>query len=116
MRFVVRNAVYSHHENEDGTGYPRGLTADKIHLFAKIIHIADVYDALTTRCVYKEPLNPADSLEYLMANSGSRFDKSILEAFLRYVAPYPIGTSIILSTGQTVVVKNNDDCLPLQAK
>lgn len=109
---VVRNAAFSHHENEDGTGYPRGLTTDKIHIFAKIIHIADVYDALTSRRVYKEPLNPADALEYLMANTGTMFDKSILEVFLRYVAPYPIGTSIILSTGQTaIVVKNNEDCL-----
>lgn len=109
---VVRNAVYSHHENEDGTGYPRGFAGDKIHIFAKIIHIADVYDALTTRRVYKEPLNPADALEYLMSKTGTMFDKSVLEVFLKYVAPYPIGTSVILSTGQTaVVVKNNDDCL-----
>lgn len=109
---VVRNAVYSHHENEDGTGYPRGLTSDKIHLFAKIIHIADVYDALTARRSYKEPLNPADALEYLMAYAGTMFDKTVLETFIKYVAPYPVGTSIRLSTGQVaVVIKNNEEFL-----
>lgn len=109
---VVRNAVYSHHENEDGTGYPRGLTSDKIHLFAKIIHIADVYDALTAKRIYKDPLNPADALEYMMAHAGTMFDKTVLEAFIRHIAPYPVGTSIILSTGQkALVVKNNEEFL-----
>ena len=109
---VVRNAVYSHHENEDGTGYPRGLTADKIHCFAKIIHIADVYDALTAKRIYKDPLNPADALEYMMAHAGTMFDKTILEAFIKHIAPYPVGTSIVLSTGQrALVIKNNEDFL-----
>lgn len=109
---VVRNAVYSHHENEDGSGYPRGLTSDKIHIFAKIIHIADVYDALTARRIYKSPLNPADALEYLMANTGIMFDQSILEIFIRHIAPYPVGTSVKLSTGQTaIVIKNNENFL-----
>ena len=107
---VVRNAVYSHHENEDGTGYPRGLTADKIHIFAKIIHIADVYDALTAKRIYKDALNPADALEYLMAYSGTLFDPTVLEVFIKYIAPYPVGTSVRLSTGQVaLVVKNNDE-------
>lgn len=109
---VVRNAVYSHHENEDGTGYPRGLTSEKIHFFAKIIHIADVYDALTAKRIYKNPLNPADALEYLMANVESKFDKQILEIFIKYIAPYPVGTSVKLSNGQTaVVIKNNEETL-----
>lgn len=109
---VVRNAVYSHHENEDGSGYPRGLTSDKIHLFAKIIHIADVYDALTAKRVYKNPLNPADAIEYLMANTGIMFDKKILEVFIKHIAPYPVGTSVKLSTGQTaIIMKNNEDFL-----
>lgn len=107
---VVRNAVYSHHENEDGTGYPRGLTADKIHIFAKIIHIADVYDALTAKRIYKDALNPADAIEYLMAYSGTLFDSKVLEVFIKYIAPYPVGTSVRLSTGQlALVIKNNEE-------
>lgn len=109
---VVRNAIYSHHENEDGSGYPRGLVSKKIHKFAKIIHIADVYDALTARRVYKEPLNPADTLEYLMANAGTMFDIKMVETFMKYVAPYHVGTTVQLSNGQTAtVLKNNPNQL-----
>ena len=109
---VTRNAIYSHHENEDGTGYPRHLTSDKIHKFAKIIHIADVYDALTTKRVYKDAMNPADALEYLMANTQSMFDKEMVTTFLQYIAPYPLGVTVELSNGkQAVVVKNSREML-----
>lgn len=105
---VARNAILSHHENEDGSGYPRSLTSEKIHLFAKIIHIADVYDALTTKRVYKDAMNPADALEYLMGNTGKMFDKELVSTFMEYVAPYPLGVQVELSTGQKAyVVKNN---------
>ena len=109
---VARNAILSHHENEDGSGYPRGLTSEKIHLFAKIIHIADVYDALTTKRVYKDAMNPADALEYLMGNAERMFDKDLVATFMEYVAPYPLGVQVELSTGQkALVVRNNRSML-----
>ena len=109
---VARNAILSHHENEDGSGYPRALTGDKIHLFAKIIHVADVYDALTTKRVYKDAMNPADALEYLMGNAERMFDKELVATFLEYVAPYPLGVQVELSNGQkALVVKNNRNML-----
>lgn len=109
---VTRNAIYSHHENEDGSGYPRGITGDKIHKFAKIIHIADVYDALTAKRVYKDAMNPADALEYLMSQAGRMFDKDYVEVFTKYVAPYPVGTYVKLSNNECgIVIKNNDDIL-----
>ncbi len=109
---VSRNAILSHHENEDGTGYPRGLTSEKIHEFAKIIHIADVYDALTTKRSYKDAMNPADAMEYLMANAGRMFDRDLVAMFMEYVAPYPLGVQVELSTGQkALVVRNNRSML-----
>ncbi len=109
---VTRNAILSHHENEDGSGYPRNLTSENIHLFAKIIHIADVYDALTTKRVYKDAMNPADALEYLMSQTGSMFDKDLVSTFMEYVAPYPLGVQVELSTGhKAMVVKNNRSML-----
>ena len=105
---VSRNAILSHHENEDGSGYPRGLNSEKIHQFAKIIHIADVYDALTTKRSYKDAMNPADAMEYLMANADRVFDRELVTIFMEYVAPYPLGVQVELSTGQkALVVKNN---------
>lgn len=109
---VTRNAILSHHENEDGTGYPRHLSTDKIHKFAKIIHIADVYDALTTKRVYKDAMNPADALEYLMANTETMFHKGMVEIFMQYIAPYPLGVCVELSNGKTaIVVQNNREML-----
>ena len=109
---VVKNAVYSHHENWDGSGYPRGLQAEEIHKFARIIHVADVYDALTAKRAYKDSMNPADAIEYLMANNGTMFDIEVINTFLKYVAPYPIGCDVLLSTGQQgTVVENNEKYL-----
>ncbi len=109
---VTRNAILSHHENENGTGYPRQLSADKIHKFAKIIHIADVYDALTTKRVYKEAMNPADALEYIMSQAGMMFDKEMVAIFMQYIAPYPLGVTVELSNGkEAIVVKNNNSML-----
>ena len=109
---VTRNAILSHHENENGTGYPRQLSWDKIHKFAKIIHIADVYDALTTKRVYKDAMNPSEALEYLMSQIGIMFNKEMVATFLQYIAPYPLGVTVELSNGKpAVVVQNNRDML-----
>ncbi len=106
---VVKNAVYSHHENWNGTGYPRGMKGEEIHKFARIIHVADVYDALTSQRPYKDSLNPSDALEYLMANSGEMFDIDVVNTFLKYVAPYPIGCTVLMSSGQQGTVIENDE-------
>ena len=106
---VTRIAIYEHHENEDGTGYPRGLKKDQIHIFAKIIHIADVYDALTSKRCYNDAMNPADAMEYLMAHADKMFDINVLQVFMKHVALYPIGSTIELSNKQkaTVVMNNS---------
>ena len=57
-------------------------------------------------------MNPADALEYLMANTGNMFDKELVELFMQYIAPYPIGVTIELSNGKkALVLKNNRDML-----
>jgi len=108
---VVRNAIFSHHENEDGTGYPRGLKSENIHIFAKIIHVADVFDALTARRCYKDAINPADALEFLMANVGKMFDEKCVDIFRKFIALYPLGTEVLLSNGEVAVIMSNNDNL-----
>lgn len=104
---VTKMGIYEHHENEDGSGYPRGLTTERIHAFAKIIHVADVFDALTAKRCYKEAMNPADAMEYLMAHSHQMFQAEIVRVFLRYVALYPLGSTVTLSNGRKAVVALN---------
>lgn len=100
-------AVYAHHENENGSGYPRGIKGDKIHRYAKIIHITDVYEACTARRPYKKPMNPADALENLMAGYGKSFDTELLSKFCMLTVLYPAGRQVLLSNGQTATVIEN---------
>jgi HD-GYP domain-containing protein (c-di-GMP phosphodiesterase class II) len=103
-------ATLHHHEQYDGNGYPNGLTGEEIHLFGRIIAVADVYDALTSDRPYRKAMLPSDAIEYIMGGYGTLFDPDSVRALTQKVAPYPIGTCVRLSTGETgIVVKNYED-------
>lgn len=104
---LSRIAVLMHHENEDGTGYPFGKKGDEIHLFAKIIHVADVFDALITERSYKKAFSPSEAFEFLMSNCGKMFNREVVEAFMKYVAIYPIGARVELSNGKIATIEKN---------
>jgi HD-GYP domain-containing protein (c-di-GMP phosphodiesterase class II) len=104
---TIRSGVLSHHENEDGTGYPNGLKDKQISKYAKIIHVSDVFDALTSKRPYKMPYARSEAVEYLMGSCSRLFDTSVVRAFLKSVPIYPKGTSVLLSTGQEAVVIEN---------
>ena len=103
----TKMGVYMHHENYNGTGYPMGLSGDQIYLFAKIIHIADVYDAITSERVYKKAQSPGEAVEFLMKNSGTMFQPEFVKAFITYIPVYPKGRNVVLSDGSTAVVVEN---------
>ncbi len=103
---VSRHVALSHHERCDGNGYPKGLTCEKIPLFSRIVAVADVYDALTTERPYRERVLPHEALEIVMASAGPHLDLELVRTFERRVAPYPIGTTVKLTTGEIGVVKN----------
>lgn len=71
-----------HHERWDGAGYPNGLKADEIPVAARVVAVADVFDALTTRRPYKEPMPLDMARNYLVENQGRQFDPTCVEAFL----------------------------------
>lgn len=108
-------AILHHHENEDGTGYPTGLSGEDVPLYSKIIHVADVYDALTSKRPYKEPYAPSEALEYLMGGSNILFDESIVRVFMGCVPVYPKGSTITLSDQRLAVVFENN-ANPLRPK
>ena len=72
----------SHHERWDGSGYPHGLRGERIPLVARILALADVYDALTSRRCYKEAFPHEQSREIILAESGRHFDPDVVQAFL----------------------------------
>ncbi len=104
---VVRVGVREHHENEDGSGYPVGLRGDKIHLIGKLLHIADVFDALTTKRSYKEEWSNGDALKFLTDKAGIMFDPTYATVFQKCVPTYHKGTIVELSNGETAIVVRN---------
>ncbi|MCH5266029.1 MAG: HD-GYP domain-containing protein [Lachnospiraceae bacterium] len=103
----TKMGVYMHHENINGTGYPLGLAGEQIYMFAKIIHIADVYDAITSERVYKKAQSPGEAVEFLMKNAGNMFQPEYVKAFLTYIPLYPKGRNVVLSDGSIAVVVEN---------
>ena len=103
----VKMGVYMHHENMNGTGYPTGASGDQIYQLARIIHVADVYDAMTNRRPYRRALPPSAALDYLNANAGKLFDRECVKAFVNYIPLYPKGRNVILSDGDVAVVVEN---------
>lgn len=105
---VVAHCAYQHHERLDGTGYPRGLKDDEIQYFAKIIAVADVFDAITSNRVYRNAMLPHEVLEILYAGCGRLFDLKIVEAFRSAVAIYPVGVTVELSNRTLGTVKKQN--------
>ncbi len=76
----------AHHECVDGSGYPRGLSAQEIPFMAKILSVADVFEALTSDRHYRKKMTQAEALAVLDAGAGTRFDPNVIDALRRYLA------------------------------
>lgn len=83
LSFASDIAMY-HHERWDGTGYPKGLKGEEIPLSARIMAIADVFDALISKRCYKEAIPMDEALEIMKEKSGNHFDPKLIEVFLRH--------------------------------
>lgn len=91
--------VLQHHERIDGTGYPLGFDAPKICQFAKILSVADVYDALVTKRPYKDALSQRDAVEMLMSMTN-QLDIGVMRAFMSSMILYPVDSIVQLSNGE----------------
>ncbi len=78
----ARNMAAYHHERWDGKGYPEGLHGEVIPLSARVMAVADVFDALTSKRVYKPAFSPEKAIEIIQEGSGSQFDPKCVEAFM----------------------------------
>jgi len=78
-------AIRHHHEKWDGSGYPDGLAGDAILLEARIVAVADVYDALRSQRAYREPMTPDAAAEVIQGDAGRHFDPQCVDAFLAVV-------------------------------
>ncbi|MCA9052181.1 MAG: response regulator [Planctomycetaceae bacterium] len=79
----ARDIAWSHHEKYNGSGYPRGLAGNDIPLCGRLVAVADVYDALTTKRVYKDAFSHEQARKIILDGSGEDFDPDVVEAFVR---------------------------------
>jgi HD-GYP domain-containing protein (c-di-GMP phosphodiesterase class II) len=101
---VSAHVAYQHHENFNGSGYPRGLLGDDIHLYSRIVAVADLYDAITSDRPYRKAFPPHEAYEIMLASKGTKLDSRLVDAFLEKVALYPMGATVLLDTGEIGVV------------
>lgn len=97
-------AVLSHHERCDGQGYPLGKKKDEIHVYAKIVAVADVFDAITADKVYRKKEDPYRAMYYIIDELDSKFDREIVKKFLKVVGYYPLGLYVTLNNGEYGVI------------
>jgi HD-GYP domain-containing protein (c-di-GMP phosphodiesterase class II) len=109
---LIAHVAFQHHETLDGEGIPRRLDAEKIHIYAKIVSAANIFDNLLYSPVNGERLLPHDACERMMAMAGTQIDREVLIHFLRTVSIYPTGSSVRLSTKETGVVVGQHRGLP----
>lgn len=101
------DVAHSHHEREDGQGYPRRLASDSIPVFAKIVAIAEAYDTMTTKQAYKEAVSPSKALQELYSLRGKQFDEDLVIKFIDAVGIFPPGSIVELTNGEVGIVLSN---------
>ncbi|WP_077366881.1 HD-GYP domain-containing protein [Anaerosalibacter sp. Marseille-P3206] len=112
----VALGVLQHHEREDGRGYPHGVRGDKIHEFAKIIAVCDIYDAMTSDRVYKSKQSPFLAAEHLDESSFKNLDPRITRIFLDNISNFYVGNVVKLSNGEIgeiVYIYPNKPTIPI---
>ena len=97
---AILKAVTFHHEKEDGSGYPLKISGDKITIHAKILAIADIFDAMTSNRVYKARVSPFKVLEMFRNQNFGKLDYKIIMVFIKRFTENYVGSEVILSNNQ----------------
>lgn len=108
----VSYGVLMHHERLDGSGYPLGLKDEAIHPFARIIAIADVFDAMNSDRGYKKKRLPFEALQIVKNESLGKLDYEYTKVFLEHIVDYYTGEEVLLNTNETCkIIKMNPNDL-----
>lgn len=112
VNLVSAYIAFGHHERYDGSGYPLQLKSENIQQCARIVAVADVYDALTSDRVYRKKLKPNEVFEYITSLGAHHFDPKVIENFVKYVSIYPVGTGVMLNTRERGLVIRANQGMP----
>lgn len=100
----VKEMVAHHHERYNGSGYPQGLKASQVPVFARIAGIVDTYDAMITPRPYAEPMSSYEAFRKLRALADIEFQAELIDQFTQAIGVFPTGTLVELNTGEVAVV------------
>lgn len=100
----VKTVILQHHERNDGSGYPFGLVGKEIHEYAKVVAIADIYEAMTSNRPYRSRLTPFIVMELIIEQMHTKLDSGICIPFLDRMRDHFIGSDVLLSNGQQAKV------------
>lgn len=104
ISLLSAHIAFQHHERWDGKGYPRALLRDDIHEYARIVAVADVYDALLADRPYRAAYSVNQAVAILTRMSDIYFEPRALSALVSNIAVYPVGSVVCLNTGETGMV------------
>jgi len=109
----LEKAIIQEHEREDGSGYPQGMNGRNIHEFAKIIAIADCFEALTHFRPYRKSYFPYDAIQTVLQLSKSQLDRIMANSLVNALSIYPPGTCVRLASGEVGIVTKVNEGSPL---
>lgn len=109
-------AILQIHERSDGSGYPKGLKNSKISEFARIIAVADAYEAMTHPRCYKNHMIPHEAIKTLINESENNFDNEVMKSFITVMSLYPVGSYVRLSNGEVAKVVSTNENMPTRPK
>lgn len=111
---MAKAIILNHHERLNGSGYTRGLTEGQLSVFDMVAAICDVFDAVTTNRVYRAKMDVHRAVSILIRGAGSHFHTRIVNHFLKGIGRFPVGTFVLLNTGEIgVVAKVNSNAISL---
>ncbi|HPC71362.1 MAG TPA: HD-GYP domain-containing protein [Treponema sp.] len=105
-----------HHERWDGEGYPRRLAGEAIDLGARIVSVADAFEAMVCEKPYRNSMIGYQAMKNLLSDNARRFDPEVLKAFIKTMGIYPIGSIVLLNTGAIARVIEGHSDAPLRPK
>ena len=111
---TVKLGILEHHERHNGSGYPYGKQDDEISVMGQMLSIVDVYDALTSKRVYKPPLMPYTAVSFIYSQRGQHFEPIMVDRFIQSIGVYPAGSVVSLNTGEIGIVYECHTQAPLR--
>jgi HD-GYP domain-containing protein (c-di-GMP phosphodiesterase class II) len=108
--------VFQHHERWDGQGYPRRISGTTIDMGARIVSVADAFEAMVSQKPYRNSMIGYQAMKNLLSDNSRRFDPDVLKAFIQTMGIYPIGSIILLNNGALARVVDVKGTVPLRPK